>query len=46
MQYQFVRTKQTVNLAVPNSNALVDTLMTVYPIHIDQGYSTFLERTP
>jgi len=30
MQYQFVRKKQTVHPAVPNSNTLVEASMTVY----------------
>jgi len=42
MQYQFVRKKQTVHPAVPNSDILVDASMTVYPIHIDQGSQKFL----
>jgi len=42
MQYQFVRKKQTVHPAVPNSDTLVDASVTVYPIHIDQGFSIFL----
>jgi len=37
MQYQFVRKKQTVHPAAPNSGTLVDASMTVYPIYIDQG---------
>jgi len=37
MQHQFVRKKQTVHPAVPNSDTLVDVSMTVYPIHIDHG---------
>jgi len=41
MQYQFVRKKQTVNPAVPNSDTLVDAPVTVCPIHIDQGSSNF-----
>jgi len=45
MQYQFVRQKQTVHPAVPNSDSLVDTSLIVYPIHIDLGSPSFWERT-
>jgi len=37
MQYQFVRKKQTIHPAVPNSGTLVDASVTVYPIRVDQG---------
>jgi len=37
MQYQFVRKKQTVHPAVPNSDTLIDASVTLYPIHIDKG---------
>jgi len=43
--YQFVRKKQTVHPAVPNSDTLVDASVTVYPIHADQGSPDFWERT-
>ena len=33
--------KQTVHPAIPNSDTIVDASMTVYPIHIDQGYPNF-----
>jgi len=42
MQYQFVRKKQTVHPAVPNSDTFVDASVTVYPIHIDQSSPKFL----
>jgi len=42
IQYQFVRKKTTVHLAVPKSDTLVDTSVTAYSIHIDQGSSNFL----
>jgi len=42
MQYQFVRKKKTVHPAVPNSDTLVDASVTVYPVHIYQGFSNFL----
>jgi len=42
MQYQFVRKKQTVHPAVPNSDTLVDASVTAYTIHIDQGSPNFL----
>ena len=42
MQYQFVRKKQTVHPAVPNSDTLVDASVTAYPPHIDQGSPNFL----
>jgi len=45
MQYQFVREKQTVHPAAPNSDTLVDPSLTVYPMHIDQGSPNFWERT-
>jgi len=44
MQYQFVRKKQTVHLAIPNSDTLVDAFVTVYPIHMDHGSSNFLQK--
>jgi len=42
MQYQFLRKKQMVHPAVPNSDTLVDGSMTVCPIHIDQDSTKFL----
>jgi len=45
MQYQFVRKKQMVHLAIPTSDTLVDAFVTVYPIHIDQGSPNFWKRT-
>ena len=45
MQHHFVRKKQTFHPAVPNSDTLVDTSVTVYPFHIDQGSSEFLGET-
>jgi len=45
MQYQFVRKKQTVHPAVPNSDTLLDTSMTAYPSHIDQGSPIFWQVT-
>jgi len=42
MQYKFVRKKQTVHPAVPNSDTLVDASVTVYPIHTNQGSSNYL----
>ena len=44
-KYQFVRKKQTVHSAVPNSDSLVDASVAVYLIHIDQGSPDFWERT-
>jgi len=44
MQYKFVRKKQTVHPAVPNSDTLVDASVSVYPIHIDKGSPNFLEE--
>jgi len=41
MQYLFVRKNQTVHLALPNSDTLVDASVTVCPSHIDQGSSNF-----
>jgi len=41
MQYQFVRKKQTVHPAVPNSDTLVEASVTVYSILKDQGSSNF-----
>jgi len=45
MQYQFASKTQMVHPVVPNSDTLVDASVTVYPIHIDQGSSTFLGET-
>jgi len=45
MQYQFVRKKQTVHLAIPNSDTFVDAFVTVYPIHMDHGSSNFLQNS-
>jgi len=45
MQCQFVREKQTVDPAVPNSDSLVDASLTVYPVHRDQVSPNFWERT-
>jgi len=45
MQYQFVRKKQMVHPAVPNSDTLVDASVTVYPIYTDQGSSKFWKRS-
>jgi len=42
MQYQFVRKKQTVHPAVPNSDTLVDASVAVYPFHIDKSSPNFL----
>jgi len=42
MQYQFVCKKETVHPAVPNSDALVDASVTVYPL---QGSSNVLGET-
>jgi len=43
MQYQFVRKKQMVHPAVPNSDTHVDASVTVcHPIHTDQGSPKFL----
>jgi len=44
VQYQFVRKRQKVHPAVPNSDTLVDASVTVYPIDIDQGSSHFLGK--
>jgi len=44
MQYQFVRKKQTVHPAVPNSDTLVDASETLYPIYIDLGSPDFLRE--
>jgi len=45
MQYQFVRKKLTVHLAIPNSDTLVDAFVTVYAIHMDHGSSKFLQNS-
>jgi len=45
MQYQVVRKKQTVHLAIPNSDTLVDAFVTVYQIHMDHGSSDFLQNS-
>jgi len=42
MQYQFFRKTQTVHPAFLNSDTLVDASVTVYPIHVDQGFPNFL----
>ena len=42
MQYQFVRKKQMVHPAVPNSDTLVDVSMIGYSIHTDLGSPKFL----
>jgi len=42
MRYQFVRKKQTVHPAFPNSDTLVDASATVYQIHIGQGSPNIL----
>ena len=34
---QMVHKKQTVDLTAPNSDTLVDSVRTVYPVHIDFG---------
>jgi len=36
-QYQIIHIKQTVDPEAPNSDTLVDSAATVYPIHIDYG---------
>jgi len=48
MQYQFVRkqAKQTVHLAVPNSDTLVNASVTVYQIHIDEVSPVFFKAGP
>ena len=46
MQYQFIRKKQTVHPAVPNSDTFVDAPVTVYPVHIDQVTPNFLGEDP
>jgi len=45
MQYQSVRKKQTVHLAIPSSDTLVDAFVTVYPIHMDNGSSNVLQNS-
>jgi len=45
MQSQFVRKKQMIHPAVPNSDTLVDASMTGYPIRVDQGSPKICERT-
>jgi len=42
MQYQFIRKKQTVHPAVPDSDTFVDASVAVYPIHLDQVSPNFL----
>jgi len=44
MQHQFVHKKKMVEPAVPNSGILVEPSVTVYPIHIDQGFSKVSEE--
>jgi len=45
MQCEFTSKTQTVHPVVPNSDTIVDTSVTVYPIQIDHGSSNFLGET-
>jgi len=45
-QHQIVCKKQPGDPGASNSDTVVDSAVTVYPIHIDQWFSTFLVPRP